>query len=39
MIGKSMTEVPVILRQVNFFREFRVSFDGRAQTFEIALNR
>ena len=35
---KTSEEVPVILGQVNFFQEFRVSFDGRTQTFELALN-
>ena len=35
---KASEEVPVILGQVNFFQEFRVSFDGRAQTFELARN-
>ena len=36
---KTSAETPVILGQVNFFQEFKVSFDGKAQTFEIALNR
>ena len=35
---KTSDEVPVILGQVNFFQEFRVSFDGRGQTFELARN-
>lgn len=33
---KTSQEVPAILGQINFFQEFRVSFDGRAQTPEIA---
>lgn len=36
---KASEDVPVILGQVNFFQEFRVSFDGKAQTFELARNR
>jgi len=35
---KTSEEMPVILGQVNFFQEFRASFDGRAQTFELARN-
>lgn len=35
---KTSEEIPVILGQVNFFQEFTVSFDGRAQTFELARN-
>ena len=33
---KTSEEIPVILGQVNFFQEFRVSFDGKTQTFELA---
>ena len=36
--GKTSEEIPVILGQVNFFQEFRVSFDGKAQVFELARN-
>ena len=32
---KTSEEVPTILGQVNFFQEFKVSFDGRARTFEL----
>ena len=35
---KTSDEVRVILGQVNFFQVFRVSFDGRAQMFELTLN-
>lgn len=32
---KTSKEVPVILGRVSFFQEFKVSFDGRARTFEL----
>jgi hypothetical protein len=36
---KTSEEVRVILGQVNFFQEFKVSFDGKVQTFDLLPNR
>jgi hypothetical protein len=36
---KSSKEIRVILGQANFFQEFKVSFDGKDQTFELAPNK
>jgi hypothetical protein len=36
---KTSTEIRIILGQVNFFQEFKVSFDGKSQTFELAQNK
>ena len=36
---KTSEEVRVILGPVNFFQEFKVSFDGKAQTFDLLPNR
>lgn len=35
---RTSQEIPLILGQMNFFHLFKVTFDGKAGTFEIVMN-